>query len=467
MKARTFTFALALVGLVLTAGCMTPWSRKPWYARSAERSPPAERTSNGPTAGRSSLGERSEREQSIEELLVGLRRDGAFDEEKLEILRADLNEIPVNMWPNYIRQVRATLAYAGAAKEGLDSGQPDEREDASFAGAHEKVGGFSESGNRELPLVRENPPSDQYKPTISSRPSPEPASLGSRSTGQLPSRGNTMIPVSHTSSWDRRALGSASGEEPAEWQRHAALAASALEAKLANLERAADESGSPTAGIPQEVLAGHAQLRLLYLLAGQRNDAYRPMPSSEPALADFWSKEIHALEQWLDTSAGAGSASERALRVKESLDRAVARLGAAAPLAVRNLAFCTDIRSFGNIKRFDNYDFAPGQEVLLYAEVDNYTVQSTGDGYRTELAISYEVFDRDGRPVGEHEFPSSEDSCGSPRRDFYVMCRFQLPERMYPGKHTLVLKLEDLLGNKFGESSIEFDIVASKQNAKK
>ena len=42
-------------------------------------------------------------------------------------------------------------------------------------------------------------------------------------------------------------------------------------------------------------------LQMLYLLAGRRDDALAPIPGAQPALQDFWSKQLYGLATWLDT----------------------------------------------------------------------------------------------------------------------------------------------------------------------
>ena len=68
---------------------------------------------------------------------------------------------------------------------------------------------------------------------------------------------------------------------------------------------------------------------------------------------------------------------------------------------VRNLAFCTEVQSYGCVKPFKAYEFAPGQEVLLYAEVENFTSEATPKGYHTALRSSYQVLDGRGQRVAD------------------------------------------------------------------
>jgi hypothetical protein len=136
----------------------------------------------------------------------------------------------------------------------------------------------------------------------------------------------------------------------------------------------------------------------------------------------------------------------------------MARLGEAAPLVVRNLAFCTAVQSYGSVTPFKKCDFAPDQEVLLYAEVDNFRAEPTAKGFHTSLRSSYQIFDSRGQRVAEHEFSAIEEHCQNPRRDFFIGYHLRLPKRIYPGQHTLKLTVEDLKSHKIGESSVDLAV---------
>ena len=193
---------------------------------------------------------------------------------------------------------------------------------------------------------------------------------------------------------------------------------------------------------------------MLYLMAGRRDDAVEPIISIPASHQEFWSKQLYGLATWLDAEETADDA-RRAGETKQILEEAVARLGESAPLVVRNLAFCTNVQSYGCTKQFKTSEFSPGQEVLLYAEVENFTSEATPEGFHTSLRSSYRIFDSRGRQVADHQFTTTEEHCQNPRRDFFIGYHLRLPDRIYPGKHTLQLTIEDLKSHKVGQSSIE------------
>ena len=236
--------------------------------------------------------------------------------------------------------------------------------------------------------------------------------------------------------------------EKPDWKKSLQNAITTLEGQLAS-----DDAGSGGANAS----AGHARLRMLQLIAGQRDAALSEMPIDDAAMRDFWSKELYGLDVLL----GSGQADRdrhRAAEAKRHLCDAVLALGESAILEVRNMAFCSEVQSYGSIKQFEKHEFSPGQRVLLYAEVDNFRSENTPQGYHTSLRSSFQIFDDSGCRVDRRESTTTEEHCQSPRRDYFIGCDFCMPADIKPGRHTLKLTVEDLKSHKVGESSIGFTI---------
>jgi hypothetical protein len=215
------------------------------------------------------------------------------------------------------------------------------------------------------------------------------------------------------------------------------------------------ETETKAAPKSDQQLAMEARLRMLYLLAGRRDDALRPIADAPAGLQDFWTKQLYGLGVWLDAER-TPDAGRRAAEAKLALNEALARLAETSPLVVRNLAFCTAVQSYGTIQAFKSAEFTPDQEVVLYAEVENFTARSTPKGFHTALKIHYQVFDGRGQRVADYDFPPMEEYCQNSRRDFYFSHKLHIPKRAYPGKHTLQLTVEDIESHKVGQSTIDF-----------
>jgi hypothetical protein len=201
---------------------------------------------------------------------------------------------------------------------------------------------------------------------------------------------------------------------------------------------------------------GQALLRVLYAVAGRRDDALRPIAELSEAEREFWASEMRGLSEYLDTRQTA-SPDRRAAEAARWFRDAAGRLAELGALDVRNLAFCTEVHSFGSLVRFPKNEFSPGDEVLLYAEIENFASQSTQAGYRTALKARFELFQGAGR-VHEQELPTAEETCERKRRDFFVSYRLRLPAGLKPGEHTLQLTIDDTLGRKTATRSIALRI---------
>lgn len=237
--------------------------------------------------------------------------------------------------------------------------------------------------------------------------------------------------------------------DPSAWREQ-------LAAAIASLESQVRESPQSAADIAQQ-----ARLRMLYVAANRRDDALKPIPSAPPPVQDFWSQELYGLSTILDTQRQPDT-NRRAGEAKQHFHGAMNRLGELAPLAIRNLSMITEVQSYGVYKTFDKYQFAPGQELLLYAEVENFKSEETPKGFQTSLRGNYQIFDGRGQRVGDWDLGTTEEHCRSPRRDFFLGYHLRLPKRIYPGKHTLQLTVEDTKSQKIAQSSVDFTV---KENA--
>ncbi len=460
---------LAAAGVLWAGGCVSsPWSAS--RPANGEAAPP----SVGPSAAEfpapleAPAGQRDA--QAMQAVMAELQQLGALDPAAQEKLMEDMRQTDPSLWPLVLQQFRAAVAYRRRAEQ--------QEMEAAGPGQVGEVAGPRRTASPSVP-----PTGRPDRPFV-----PEPR-FASDAAQPLAPQGNTertnhigpsQAPGVAAPVWGNSFAGSglrsrqhADGSDPADrrwadrrpvdaaggianvsydragaddWQVHLASATRALESETRRTPETARE------------VAQHAQLRLLYLLAGRRDAAVRPIPSVAPATSEFWSQELFGLATWLDAER-TPDAAIRAAETKRILSEALTRLSESAPLVVRNLAFCTDIQSYGCIKQLPKYEFTADQEVLMYAEVENSAAEPTPKGFYTSLRSSYRIFDARGQQVVSQDFKKpTEDYCQNQRRDFFIGYRFRLPKRIYPGKHTLRLEIEDLKGRKFGQASIELTI---------
>ena len=182
----------------------------------------------------------------------------------------------------------------------------------------------------------------------------------------------------------------------------------------------------PTADVAQQ-----ARLRMLYAAAGRREDAMRPFPAASPAGQQFLSKEMEGLSTWLNVEQAPDAGPGR--RNESGTQRGACEACRGGPANVRNLAFCTEIQSYGCTKRFEKYEFQPNQEVLLYAEVENFCLPADTEGISHVATEQLPDFDARGQRLAEHAFATTEEYCENRRRDFFIGYHLCLPKEIQPG----------------------------------
>lgn len=230
-----------------------------------------------------------------------------------------------------------------------------------------------------------------------------------------------------------------------------------LKATIAGLESETRESPR-TAG----EVSRHAWLRMMYLAAGRREDALKPIPGIAASEQDFWSEQIYGLSTYLDTEKLTDPA-KRSAEARSHLAKAEKRLAEASTLAVKSLAFCNEVSSYGVYQKFKENRFKSGQPVILYCEVENFRSEESVKGFHTALRSSYQILDPQGRRVAENDLALTEEYCQNERRDYFIRYFITVPERIYDGKYTLQLTIVDTLSQKIGQSTIDFTVGEEKK----
>jgi hypothetical protein len=381
---------------------------------------------------------------------------GTLPPAEQQALLADLRQSDPALWPQLVRQFRAAMAYGrgqgpGArGQEATDGGQ----------GAGDKKQG-DEASSSDVPAMPVTV--DVHTLPVAATAKSQTASLTAVPTAAteiMPSQPPLRPPLKAA---ERKAGELAVTAKPPDAASTKAVAKGPVAPSAASDERQLQltkailamegESAGSTAAADE--VARQVRLRMLYLAAGRRDDALRPIPGLSAAQQEFWTKEMYGLATYLDADS-ASDPQRRAAEAALHLREAAARIGELASPVVRNLVFCKEVTSFGVFKRFPKDEFKAGDEALLYCEIENLKAESTDKGYRTSLKSSYQILDARGERVSEQEFPASEDVCTSQRRDFFIPYFIWIPKRIDQGTYTLQLTVEDMQTHKSGQASIQF-----------
>jgi hypothetical protein len=128
--------------------------------------------------------------------------------------------------------------------------------------------------------------------------------------------------------------------------------------------------------------------------------------------------------------------------------------------AVNNACFATRVRGWGNVERFPSTTFRPGQEVIVYFELDRLQIRSAADGHTTGIDSSFRLVDGSGQRVGQWAFEPIVETCAAPRRDYFARYFLRIPEDAKPGRHRLEWSVTDTVAGASRQAYLDLDVVA-------
>jgi hypothetical protein len=200
------------------------------------------------------------------------------------------------------------------------------------------------------------------------------------------------------------------------------------------------------------------KLRHAMVLAGDPDSAVSAVDGMAEAEQEFLRHHLLGLWSMIDPQGHPVPSRRFATAVPQIREAAKFAAAATDALEVRSLAFCTEIESYGQITSFPGNRFRPGQQVILYCEIENFTVERVETGYETHLLGSYDVFDAKNEKVFSQVLPADQQVSANFLRDYFIAYQMHLPEQLAPGTYRLQLTMEDVNGKKYGQSSIPLEI---------
>ncbi len=261
-------------------------------------------------------------------------------------------------------------------------------------------------------------------------------------TPRVASRTSFSFP---TTSEDADELNGEAADDEKGWREH-------LSAAIATLDREAALKPKSSSKAYERV-----RLQLLQLVAGDEEAASQATPGLSTDEQGYWSKQIYALATLLSDENG-GDHRSRADAAARHLMEASAKLRSLGSLQVDNFVTCREVYGYGAYDPMLEARYAPGDQVILYAEIDNYQSDETQEGYRTTIASSYRLVSLTRNEVVGGEFPEVDDLCLTRRRDFHIQYGITLPSGLSPGDYRLELTVEDKLGRKKGHDQLPLTI---------
>jgi len=407
-------------------------------------------------------------------VLGELQQIGAADPAAQQKLMADLRETKPEEWPRMVQQFQSALAFRDqlATKESQQIAQASTKSTtvtqassvvADSVYAQKGHAAASEAGTLQ-PALAASVSQAQGFPQVAS------AMLGNTTASRealakhlaAASPPTTLLPPLPiaTTPTNRKPTVLAAAERKKVEQSSPTSSAVPMGTSQAHLQAAIASMEQSTPNPPSSVedVQQQMRLRLLRLLAGQESAAVSPIPGASHTQQDYWSNQLFALSTYLDDKQQP-DVKRRAAGSLIHLDSARASLAELATLNVRNLTFVDSVDGFGVYQEHEETKFRPGDQVMLYAEVENFRSQSSKEGFHTKLSTSYEVLDESGKRVDGAQFADVEDLCRNQRRDFHMQYGVPLPTHIYAGHYKLQLTITDLLSHKIGQMDVPFEIV--------
>jgi hypothetical protein len=198
--------------------------------------------------------------------------------------------------------------------------------------------------------------------------------------------------------------------------------------------------------------------RHLMVLSGDPDRAVEKIEGLSNEEEEFLRHQLLGLWTIIDPN-GHPVPSRRLTSALPEMRKATGYLAAASDtLEVRGLEFCSEIEAYGEVTPFDSRRFDPGQEVILYCEVENFKTAKVDNGFETRLQGTYDLLDQDGRRVSSQTLPEDRQVSRNQLRDYFVAYQMYLPDTIEPGRYQLRLTMEDVNGKKYGQSTIDFQI---------
>jgi hypothetical protein len=204
------------------------------------------------------------------------------------------------------------------------------------------------------------------------------------------------------------------------------------------------------------------RLRHLMVLSGDPDAAVEQIEGMAEVEQEFLRHQLLGLWTMIDP-AGHPVPSRRFATALPQIREATKFAAAATDaLEVRSLAFCTEIESYGQIKTFPGNRFDAGQQVILYCEIENFTVKKTDEGFETHLQGSYDIYNQDDHKVVSQLLPADQQVSANYLRDYFIAYQMHLPQQLTPGTYRMQLTMEDMHGKKYGQASVPLEIAKAK-----
>ncbi|MBN8939484.1 MAG: hypothetical protein J0H01_08340 [Rhizobiales bacterium] len=181
----------------------------------------------------------------------------------------------------------------------------------------------------------------------------------------------------------------------------------------------------------------------------QAPDTVLPAPIGPSAV------DISAAARRAQEAAGAGRATE----ALDALDEAAVQIWERMPLTVRRATFVAEEpQGYGVFNPRDSSSFEAGQPLLVYVELNGQGWRRSGDLFRTDLVLDFELRTKDGQAlVAQQAFNTIATASRRRNREFFVYLTYSF-SGVEPGDYVVRTTVRDRAGSKQTSFDLSFTV---------
>lgn len=130
------------------------------------------------------------------------------------------------------------------------------------------------------------------------------------------------------------------------------------------------------------------------------------------------------------------------------------------PVSVHNACFATRVQAWGVVERFTADRFRPGQDVIVYFELEDLAAERTPAGYTTCIDTALVLTAADGERVHDWSFEPIRETCPGRRRDYFARYVVRIPATAPVGPCRLEIAVTDTVAGRTAAATLPLEVVA-------
>ncbi|WP_296572305.1 hypothetical protein [Phreatobacter sp.] len=153
------------------------------------------------------------------------------------------------------------------------------------------------------------------------------------------------------------------------------------------------------------------------------------------------------------------AAAGRAVEALDALDEAAIAIAERMPLTIRRATFVAEEpQGYGVFNPRDSTSFEIGQPLLVYAELAGQGWRRSGDIFRTDLVLDFELRRADGQSlVAQQAFNTIATASRRRNREFFLYVTYSF-SGLEPGDYVVRTTVRDRAGNKQTAFDLSFAV---------